>query len=69
MHVDAVLDDVVTKIIGLAKRGAFIDARASHQDREAAWVVIAAVVRLSQGALGVNCAPEFAAPDNQGVIE
>lgn len=67
MH--AVLSDIITEVIGLAKGGTFIDAGAGHQDGETARVVIASVVGLGEGALRIDGASEFTTPNNQGIIE
>ena len=69
VHVHAVLDDVVAEVVGLAVGHALVDAGAGHQDREAARVVVAAVVGLREGALRVGRTTEFAAPDDERIIE
>ena len=69
MHVDAVLDDIVTEVVGLAEGGAFVHAGAGHQDGEAAGVMVAPIIGLGESALRVGRATEFAAPDDEGVIE
>src|SRR5262249_54108668 len=53
----------------LAEGDAALDAAAGEPDREAARVVVAAVVGGRQRALAVNGAAELAAPDNQRVLE
>ena len=64
-----VADDVVAEIVGLADRLTAFDAAAGHPDREAARMVVAAVVVGGQFPLGVDSAAEFAAPDDQRVLE
>ena len=66
VHVDAIFNDVVTKIVGLTEGCSFIDARAGHENREAARVVVAPVISLGEGALRVGRATELATPDNEG---
>ena len=66
---DRVLDDVVGEVVGLAQGHARLDAAAGHPDREAARVVVAAVVRGGELALRVDRAAELAAPDDQRVVE
>src|SRR6266404_20739 len=58
-----VLDGVVAQIVGGAELRAALDAAAGDEDGEALDVVIAA------GALGHGRAAEFAAPDDEGVVE
>ena len=63
--VDRVLDDVVAEVVGLAVDRAALRAAAGHPHREAARVVVAAVVRLRQPALAVDRPAELAAPDDE----
>src|SRR5207245_4517513 len=69
MDVHRVLDDVIAEIVGLAVDDARLDATAGHPDREAARMVIAAVIVLGKLALAVDRAAELAAPDHQRVVE
>ena len=64
-----VLDDVVAEIVGLAVDDARLDAAAGHPDREAARMMIAAVVLARQFALAVDRAAELAAPDDQRIVQ
>src|SRR5262249_18031675 len=69
VNVHGVVDDVVTKVVGLAVDDARLDAAAGHPDREATRVMIAAVVVARQLALAVDRAAELAAPDDERVVE
>ena len=64
-----VLDDVVAELVGLAVDLAALGAAAGHPHREAARVVVAAVVLLGESALAVDRAAELAAPDDERVVE
>ena len=68
-EVDGVFDDVVGEIVGLAVDRAAFDAAAAHPDGEAARMMIAAVVLLRQAALRIDRAAEFAAPDDERLVE
>ena len=67
--VDGIFDDVVTELVSLAVGLARLDAATSHPHREAAGMVIASVVVLGERSLTVDGAAEFAAPDDEGVVE
>ena len=69
MDVDGVASDVVAEVVGRAVSDAGLDASAAQPDREAAWMVVAAVILSGQCALAVDGPAEFAAPDDQGVVE
>ena len=69
MDVDGVSSDVVTEVVGRAVSDAGLDASAAEPDREAAWMVVAPVILSGQCALAIDGPAEFAAPDDQGVIE
>ena len=69
VYMHAILDDIVTEVVGLAVGRALVDAGAGHQYREAARMVVAAVVGLRERALRVGCAAEFAAPDDERIVE
>ena len=69
VHVDAVLDDVVAVVVGLADDGAALRAAAGHPQREAAAVVITPKVILTQRALAVVGAAKLATPNHQRVVE
>lgn len=64
--VHRIFDDVVAEVIGLAMHAATGDAATGHPHAEAAAVVVAPGVEL---ALTVYTAAEFAAPDDEGVVE
>ena len=66
---ERVLDDVVAELVGLAVDLAALGAAAGHPHGETARVVVAAVVLLGESALAVDRAAEFAAPDDEGVVE
>ena len=68
-HVHRVLDGIVGELVGFTVGNATLDARPSHPDAEVTWVVVAAVVGLGERALRIDGAAEFAAPDDQGVVE
>src|SRR5262249_13879924 len=61
--------DIVAVIIGLAVGETGFDTGAGEPDGEAARMVVAAVVVGGELALGVACAAEFAAPDNESVVQ
>ena len=67
--VHRVLDDVVREVIRLAVRQPAADAAAGEPEREAARVVVAAVVLPRQAPLAVDRPAELAAPDDEGVVE
>src|SRR5262249_22333148 len=69
VDVHRILDDVVREIVGLAVDRAGPRATAGHPHREAARVMITAVILVAQAALGVNCPAEFASPDDECFIE
>jgi hypothetical protein len=69
VYMHAVLDDIVAEVVGLAEGRALVDARSGHQDREAARVVVTAVVSLGEGALRVGRTTELAAPDDERIVE
>ena len=69
VDVDGVFDDIITHLVGFAVGEAFFDAAAGGPEAEAARVVIAAVVGFGEIALGVDGAAEFAAEDDEGIVE
>src|SRR6266568_7717990 len=69
MNVDRVFHDVVGEIIGFAMDNSGLGAAAGHPHSEAARVMITSVIVLRQAALGINGAPEFAAPNDERGIE
>src|SRR5580698_10308674 len=68
VDVDGVADDIVPEVVGLAIHAGFY-AAAGHPDGKAAGVVVAAVVLFGKGALAIICPAEFAAPDDEGLVE
>ena len=69
MDVDGVASDVVAEVVGRAVSDAGLDAAAAQPDREAARMVVAAVIVRGQCALAIDGPAEFAAPDDQRVVE
>ena len=69
VDVNWIADDVVAEVVGLAVGDPRLDAAAGHPDREAARVMITAVVRGGQVSLAIDRASELAAPDDQRVVE
>ena len=69
VDVDWIIDDVVAEVVGLAVGQTAFDAAACYPEAEAAGMMIAAVVVVSQHALGVDGAAEFSAPDHQRAVE
>ncbi len=69
VHVDGIFGDVVAVIVGFAERHAGLDAAAGHPHGEAAAVVVAAIIGGGETALAIDGAAEFAAPDDQRVVQ
>ena len=69
VNVDGLIDDVETEIVGGAVGHAAFDAAAGHPDGEGFTVVVAAVFVAVGLALRVGRAAEFAAPDDERLIE
>src|SRR3954454_23931686 len=69
MHVHGIAHNVIAELVGLAIDRAALDAAAGHPDGETARVMIAAEAVGLDFALAVRGAPEFAAPDDQRVVE
>ena len=69
MHVHRVLHHVVAEVIGRAEHKPRPDAAASHPDREAARMMVATEVPLTDLALRISGPSEFPAPDHQRVVE
>ena len=59
-----ITNNVITEVIGLADGLPTFDSTTSQPDREAARMMVAAIVVGSKFSLRVDCASEFAAPDN-----
>ena len=69
VDVHRVGDDVVAELVGLAVHDAGLDAGACHPDGKTLGMVVAAVVVARELALAVDRAAEFAAPDDQRVVQ
>ena len=69
VDVDRVVCDVVGKIVGCSEGNARPDAAPGQPHREAAAVMIAAVVVPFELSLTVDRAAEFTAPDNQRLFK
>ena len=69
VQVDRILDRAIAEIVGLAVDGAGLGAAAGHPHRETTRVVVAAILVRAEAALAVDGAAEFAAPDDERVIE
>ena len=69
VDVDGVGRDVVGKIIGLAERETWFNSSAGEPNGETAGMMVAAVVFGGERALAVDGAAEFAAPDDERVVE
>ena len=69
VNVNGVLDDVVAEIVRLSVADALLDAAAGHPYREAARVMIAAVILARQLALTISRPTKLSAPHNQRLIE
>ena len=65
VHVNLVLHDVESQLIGFAQRDAGLDAAAGQPHRERVGMMVAAVA----AALHHRRAAKFAAPDDQRVLE
>ena len=68
VDVDRLFGNVVAVIIGLPDQGPWPKASPGHPHREAAAMVIPAIVVL-QGALAVDGPSELAPPDDDGIVE
>lgn len=62
------IDNLGPVFVGVADGEASFDAATGHPHGEAGLVVVAAVVRFAERALGVRRSSEFAPPDDEGVI-
>ena len=68
-NVNRVAHDVVGELVRLAMRDAAFETAAGRPQREAARVMITAVVRGREFALRVDRASKFAAEDYDGFVE
>ena len=69
VDVDAVLDNVVSKVVRLAKSHSPPDASPRHPDAVASGVVIPSKTLLGDVPLAVGSAAKLPAPNYQGLIE
>ena len=69
MNVYRILGHVVSDFIRLAVGHTRLHTTTSHPIGETAWVVIATICRIPHLSLAVRRSPEFASPDDQGLIE
>src|SRR3989442_14913676 len=69
VHVNRVCSDVVGEIVGLAEGKSGLYAGAGEPDGETAWMVVAAVVVGRKCPLAIDGAAEFAAPDDESIIQ
>ena len=69
VDVDRVFKNVVGEVVGFADGLAGFDAAAGEPKAVAAGMVVAAEAGFGDFALAVGGATEFAAPDNEGVVE
>ena len=67
--VNRILDDVVGEVVGLAVGLATPGTAAGHPHREAARMVVAAVVLARHAPLGIDRPPKLTAPDNERRVE
>ena len=68
-NVHGILGDIVGEIVRLAVGDTGLYATAGQPHAEAAGMVIATVVLGFQGALRVDGAAKFSAPNDEGVIQ
>ena len=69
VDVDGVFDNVVAEFIGFAVADSFFHPGSGHPDREAARMVVAAIIVGGQFALRVIGAPKFSTPNHQRIIK
>ena len=69
VHVDRILDDVVTVIVCGAQRDSGLDAATGHPNGEAAPVMVAPVICCGEAPLTVDSAAKLTTPNNESVIE
>src|SRR5271169_4470549 len=63
------IHDVVAVLVRAAMHRPGFDAAARHPDGETAGMMVAPVIVLGEFALRIAGAAEFAAPDDEGVVE
>src|SRR5688572_5544129 len=69
VHADGFIGDVVSEIVGRSIHGAAFEAAAGNPHREAARMVVAPIVVRREITLAIDGPAEFAAPDDEGVVE
>src|SRR5438045_2913823 len=69
VNVHRVLSNIIAKVIGLPVTNAALDSAARKPHREAAWMMVTAVIGLGQAALAIDCAAKLASPDYHRVLE
>src|SRR5687767_8581284 len=69
VRVDRVFGDIVAKLVGASIREPRLDAAAGEPHGKAAGMMIAAEVVVRERALAVSRTPEFAAPNDQRVVQ
>lgn len=69
VHVNRIVGHIIAEFVGLAVRNAGFHAPARHPYREAARVMIAAIIVFSKLALRIVGAAKFATPDHNRVVE
>src|SRR5438552_518651 len=68
-YMNRVFHDVIAKIIGHTMDDSRFCAAARKPDGKTTWVMVTAIIVLGKATLAINCATEFAAPEDQCVIE
>jgi len=66
---DGILVDVVRELVSRPDRGPVLDAPAGHPDRKAARVMVAAIILGGEFSLAVHGSPEFAATDDERIVQ
>lgn len=69
MYMDGILDDVVAVVVGFAVGHAFFHSGSGHEHGETSRVVVATIIRLSEGSLAVDGAAKLTTPDDECIIE
>src|SRR6185369_2590642 len=69
VHMHRVIGDVIAVVIGLAHRDAGLDAATGEPYREAARMVVAAVICGCEASLAIDRSPELTAPNHQRVLK
>lgn len=66
---NTVFGDIISEIVCRAVIHTRLDACACYPHREAAWMMIAAIIITRQLALGIIGAAEFTAPNDQRILQ